>query len=205
MRKIIFLDFDGVISIPKPAAHYRRIFKKDKAYNWYDLDQRCVGFINLIAAKTGAQVVISSSWRKLLGDTIEEAYTKLRDNNIWVELHPDWKTSYHLNKEEFAIARSLPGAPSIGTEYCRGDEVAFWLNEHQATDYIIFDDEDDFWEEQKKDHLVLCDPNDGLTYNILMHYDKKFRFMYRKAIDWPDANIDWNSSQGREMMLPRHR
>jgi hypothetical protein len=51
MRRVIFLDFDGVLA---PIRRWDR---------YGDLDPACVQVLNEIVAQAGADVVVSSTWR----------------------------------------------------------------------------------------------------------------------------------------------
>ena len=131
--KVIFLDFDGVITIP-PKWHIRA----DK-----------IKYIKRIIDKTNAKIVVSSSWRM---DTIEETIDKMirrpkrcprnRMLNWFIDNLYDVTHTY----------RSL-----------RGQEIEDWLNEHNDIEnYVIIDDDDDFLDSQLY-HFVETNFEDGIT------------------------------------------
>ena len=105
--KVIFLDYDGVLN------------------NWGTTtktidgiltmaDKQLVARLNLIIERTGAKLVLSSSWR----------------------LFPDWERAMELSgiKEKF-LGRT-------GKDHdLRGEEIDAWLNDHpEVTKYAIIDD-----------------------------------------------------------------
>lgn len=55
MRKILFLDCDGVIN-------NRQSFLEEKS-NTFPTDPKCVELVNLILDETGCEIVLSSTWR----------------------------------------------------------------------------------------------------------------------------------------------
>jgi len=58
MRRVIFLDIDGVLA---PIRAWDR---------YGDLDRACIEVLNQIVARAGAEVVVSSTWR--YGKTVAE-------------------------------------------------------------------------------------------------------------------------------------
>ena len=55
----------------------------------------------------------------------------------------------------------------------RGEEIAAWLEEHpEVTQYVIFDDDFDMTEEQKKKHFVQTHWNTGITHK---HIEKALK------------------------------
>lgn len=115
MKKIIFLDIDGVICV-----------------NWMDfVDEFGHGFnkdyvnnLQKIIDKTGAKIVLSSTWRK----------------------------AGLSNMQRMWEMRDLPGelidvTPVFNTS--RGEEIAEYLRENPCDKYVIIDDDSDFLPEQK--------------------------------------------------------
>ncbi len=110
MEKIIFLDIDGVIlSGNDLRKHGRRYLCPDR-----------VKMINDLCEKTGAKVVISSSWRII--ENIKLFFECF-------DLHDDWRTD--------------------NGKGCRGDQIERWINDHRVLSYVIFDDDSDMLETQK--------------------------------------------------------
>ena len=128
--KYLFLDIDGVLN---HEMWYKDniIFHKDKFKKWWEscFDPDCVDRLNNILRKTGARLVVSSSWRHDL----------------------DLKTYF----ETFNITTDFDITPSIhGAD--RGEEIDLFLKNHPCDNYAILDDDMDFTEDQLKKHFVHC-------------------------------------------------
>lgn len=61
MKKLIFLDFDGVLN---HESYWQEGRHEGKEFPHSHLDERCVKRLNNIIDKTGAEVVISTTWRE---------------------------------------------------------------------------------------------------------------------------------------------
>lgn len=128
MRKIIFLDVDGVLNSEEFS---RWLFDNhEKKYRGYELlDQRAILCLQDIVFVTGAEIVLSSSWR--LSSKCSE---QLRQ-----QLLP-----YGLQFIDKTI--SLPYED-------RGEEIKEWLSRHpDVSHYVILDDDSDMFD--IKDHLI---------------------------------------------------
>lgn len=140
--KIIFLDFDGVMD----TARYELILRISgrlsvDAYGTI-FDPECVWSLRQIIDKTGAKIVVSSSWKDLL------SFEELLD--MWEK-------------------RDLPGEVIGTTPYTlecrnRGDEIDLWLKECQEEcQYVILDDIDGSnFNEHQLERLVVVDTVKGL-------------------------------------------
>ena len=134
--KVIFLDVDGVLNT---------IFTIRTTHGFTFVDTRKVLRLRNIVERTGAQLVLSSTWR--LADT------------------PINKICYDILKAEFERVRCPVWIDC--TPYFPGRkrqvEIYSWLQQHaEVEDFIILDDleEELRW---YKDHLVLTNKFDGLT------------------------------------------
>lgn len=145
MKRFVFLDFDGVMD----TVHYTNwlyregIPEGDRYGVLFDPD--CIRNLRNIIDATGAEIVITSSWK---------------DTLTYSQFLQMWKD------------RDLPGFVTDVTPTCssrRGDEIASWLEIFQEMsggenyEYVIIDDlgEKDFNEAQL-DHLVSVDSFYGL-------------------------------------------
>ena len=126
MRRVIFLDIDGVLA---PIRRWDR---------YGDLDPACIQVLNEIAARGGADVVVSSTWR--YDKTVAELQEILESAGF---------TGCVLDKTPI-------GAPGAN----RGEEIAAWLAEHAVGGYVIIDDHVGMGE--LRTHLVLTHPARGL-------------------------------------------
>lgn len=151
MKRFIFLDFDGVMN----TYHYcnqlylEGLPEGDKFGVLFDPE--CVRNLGEIIERTGAEIVISSSWKATM---------------TYAQILQMWKD------------RNLPGFVTDVTPTCsrhRGDEIASWLGIFQEIsggeeyEYVIIDDlgEEDFNEDQLN-HLVTVDWY-GLTEEAMQH------------------------------------
>jgi hypothetical protein len=140
--KIIFLDVDGVLN-----WHDFLI----KSQSCFVVDPACVRRVNVIAARTGAQICISSTWRLFFDET--QKILK----------------SAGLNVPIVGRTADLP-------DHGRGVEIREWMNPSELSlgsgarkpsepfeieSFVIIDD-CDFGGELTKRHLVRTSMKDGL-------------------------------------------
>ncbi|KKM28010.1 hypothetical protein LCGC14_1569000 [marine sediment metagenome] len=137
--KIIFLDIDGVLNTISNWGS-RPIEKR--------FSSECVAALNRITEYTGAKIVISSSWKNIMG------YQELSDllHSVGIKGEIVGKTS--LVK--------LSGGP-------RGEEIEKFICEYRKSEYdvssfVILDDNTDMG--SISSHLVWCDPETGLTKEL---------------------------------------
>ena len=120
MRRIIFLDFDGVLN-----TEYYQGLLQFQGKQWQDqygafFDPRAVRQLKRVIDTTGADIVVESSWKYLGLEAMQEL----------------WRV------------RNLPGrvidiTPSLTDNASKGEEIAAWLSEYATPDarYVIIDDE----------------------------------------------------------------
>lgn len=123
MKKLIFLDFDGVITTLKSG---------------WKLDPEKLELLGRILEGTGAELVISSSWRS---HTIESTIAILKDKNRFFNGGIEFP---FCDKIIGVTKRLLP--KTFKSQYCRGDEIDLWLKENtnEPVKYLILDDDRDF-------------------------------------------------------------
>lgn len=150
--KVIFLDFDGVITVPETKWHLSTIHMKR---------------LGKILDATGASIIVSSSWRY---GGIERLLENITDPNYFLcrplESNPNIGTFLYPEKIIDVTPTIIMGKPSYSeTGVDRGYEIDAWLrsNKHfEIESYLIIDDDSDFLEEQKK-HFVHTNYRKGLT------------------------------------------
>ena len=142
--KTIFVDVDGVLNCSKTQK------RLDICHEFSFVDTRKVLRLRDIVERTGAKLVLSSTWR--FGADPKAFYLE--------------KMAYCELLEEFRRVRCpvwtdiTPYLPSTK----RWQEINAWLILHPEVDeFIILDDwgEDEF--RPMMDRLVKCDPHKGLT------------------------------------------
>ena len=149
MRKIIFLDIDGVLS--------PRWWNSDKQSDNYGclFDAKAVANLAKIVEETDAEIVISSSWKDM---GLVELQNMWRDRDLpgkIVDITPDYMSDELLLKEDSSNMDYL---------YERGSEIQGWLLLHgdDVSRYVIIDDMDDILPEQQS-HFLQTDPEFGIT------------------------------------------
>lgn len=135
MNKIIFLDFDGVVTTLKSHWH---------------LDKEKMEMVKQICDATGAKIVISSSWRRYtLEQTIELITTKQIESGFEPFLFPELVIDVTARMYAFKS-----GNRETYYGLYRGVEIEQWLSEHQnVTNYVILDDDSDMLLCQKQNFI----------------------------------------------------
>ena len=134
--KVIFLDFDGVITVPP------KWFIKAEKLKW----------LKKIVDETGAKIVISSSWRCGVPPSLKETIEKMIGRP---------KRCPHNRMLNWFIDNLYDVTPIYSSP--RGREIQAWLEQHPDTEnYVILDDDGDMLIEQSY-HFVQTNYEDGLT------------------------------------------
>ena len=143
--KAIFLDIDGVIVTPTSLQSNAALGREPEEFR---CDRVSLAYLGQLVARTGAKVVLSSSWRGDL-DTRDPLLGAIVGNL----LHQLESVGAPL----FDVTPSLPGAD-------RSAEIGAWLDEHPCKAYVILDDRARFEErpDVAKGHLVLIENSDGI-------------------------------------------
>jgi len=136
---VIFLDFDGVVNTPmwnEDGTRCRYGMPYDNKVNNF----QAVQWVSEFCQKYNYSIVVTSTWR--MDKNWKECLINggLRDG---IDI---------LGKTKVLHAR-------------RGDEVNLYLSEHpEVTNYLIFDDEDDF-DNKQKDRLIKTRDDVGFSEN----------------------------------------
>jgi len=132
--KIIFLDFDGVIT------NYESGFK---------LNPDKLKLLGKIIDITGCNLVISSTWRS---NDVKTTIEKLSD-----------PLDYYNNGIVFPFCDKIVGVTDRINQAKRGVEIAKWIKDNNFIgQYVILDDMGEMLEEQKP-YFVMTDLWEGLT------------------------------------------
>ncbi len=137
--KIIFLDFDGVIS----TYEKRWRFDMKKLY-----------LLKEIVDKTDAKIVVTSSWKRGFTEVdnfIKSFYNKPRNKDLKNVTIFDW------------FANSIYDITDNNGSW-RGDEIQRWIDKHneEIESYVILDDDSDFHDNQLF-NFVQTDTYEGIT------------------------------------------
>lgn len=153
MRKIIFLDIDGVLNTQDWHSRMTKDTPRDE-FGWA-FDPVAVENLTHIVKETGASIVISSSW-KFLGLAKLREMWKIRNlPGIVLDITPNTVS------DELLLNANLD---EMELGVCRGNEIKEWLSRHKGkvSNYVIIDDFDDMLPEQE-DHVVLTNTLIGIT------------------------------------------
>lgn len=141
--KIIFCDVDGVLNNLTQQMISDSGLSLNPLDNFYS---ESVSLLNRLCRETGALVVISSSWRKII---------RLRTQ--WNDIFQLWCKK--LDEECFIKVYDLTGSSDNGF---RGREINNFISIHtqfkSIERYVIIDDESDFYPNQPR---VKCSPYKG--------------------------------------------
>lgn len=139
--KVIFLDFDGVITTYKSK---------------WKIDMNKIKIINDICDKTNAKIVVTSTWRiGHRGDVL--AFNEYLTQYI---VKHNYLDNVQDTFDKF-IGNIVGMTDSVGT--CRGNEIKFYMNEHpDVENYVILDDDSDMCDYQLF-NFVQTDTYEGIT------------------------------------------
>lgn len=129
--KVIFLDFDGVITIPETKWH---------------ISLEHIKRIKKICDETGAKLVISSSWQRYAGTKNET-----REERVENWLNGILMKGYRGVIKKFFKDYTYDMSGRFYGEYgnVRGSDIKSWLKRNPNVDnYVIIDDEGDILDEQ---------------------------------------------------------
>lgn len=148
MKPIIFLDIDGVLNSTRWLLHINR---SSEPYPRVHIDPVAVAVLDEIAREAGdAEVVISSSWRKL--HPFEYMCDALQRNGLEAKI-------VGVTPDFFALRHERDNKP-----YVRGDEIQAWLDQNFANNrqFVIFDDDSDMGHLLPR--LIRTSGDDGLFW-----------------------------------------
>lgn len=142
--KIIFLDIDGVLNNTKYVLDLieNKKITQGNCNIFHIFDPICVDNLANVVKKTGAQIVLSSTWRG--------SYKKGDMDKVTID--------YWLNT--FRIPLPIDITPYLGSK--RGYEIQSWLDNHpDVENFVILDDDTDMVHLMNK--LAHCKNEEGLT------------------------------------------
>lgn len=145
-NKFVFLDIDGVLNseyfYSLTASGDRSLVCESNLLDSYtkeNIDRKAVERVLRICSETGAEIVLTSSWRL--------------DNQCF----------YRLLPTGMVIHRQTPSLLwKYGTTCCRGQEIDEYLKKFPSERYCILDDDTDMLEYQLP-HFIQIDSCFGLT------------------------------------------
>ena len=151
--KVIFLDIDGVLNTGWWYTQMDRNTPKDK-YG-YAFDPNSVANLKKIIDETGADIVISSSWKSFGLSELEEMWQDRGLPGKLIGITPNSVS------DEMLLNADLDHMELFSI---RGMEIKEWLTNHgkRVSNYVIIDDMDNMLSEQKP-HFVRTNSEVGIT------------------------------------------
>ena len=151
MIKVIFLDIDGVLNPKwwerkKPADRFGCAFAP-----------KTISCLAKIVKETKAEIVISSSWKLMGLQTLQDMWKERKLPGNIIDITPNYMS------DELLLNAGMSDS-DIDSLDIRGIEIKGWLVLHGAdvSNYVIIDDMDDILSEQQS-HFVQTDPEFGIT------------------------------------------
>ena len=151
MRKVVFLDIDGVLNTKWWYTQMDRNTPKDK-YG-YAFDPNAVSNLKKIIDETGADIVISSSWKSFGISELEDMWQDRGLPGKLIGITPNSVS------DEMLLNADLDHMELFSI---RGMEIKEWLSKKGISHYVIIDDMDNMLQEQKS-HFVQTNPEVGIT------------------------------------------
>lgn len=157
MKKILFLDIDGVLnSIDNMNSLYvihNLIDRNQKTRDQYGhlFDERCVRYLKWIVHETKCKIVITSTWRKDGLLKLQNMWSGRNLPGVIIDVTPNTVDQRIIN---------MYGAVEDNAD--RGFEIQQWLEENNWDRYCIVDDDSDMLSHQME-HLVNTDSRIGLN------------------------------------------
>ena len=122
---VIFLDIDGVVctTLSTRLSALLRLPMERQLF-----DPIALFWLRWLARRTGAEIVLCSSWRDAL--TVDDPLCRAFIGNLYGR----------LARNGTPIADAAPRLPSGD----KGEEILAWLAEHPGRRYVVLDDHDCF-------------------------------------------------------------
>lgn len=149
MKKVIFLDFDGVLTSDANTFRCRLEHKPKNLFGIDWFDPSCLSALQRIVDRTGAFIVVSSSWRELGRDCLLRIWDELDmpgelygTTPIWVLTKKEaieqwlqdneWDKYVILDDAEMGMANSYQTNKVTGLTAADADRVIEMLNNNQS-------------------------------------------------------------------------
>ncbi len=155
MNKILFLDIDGVLNTERQHDHCVEKGIAPVDGFGYAFDPVAVANLKKIVDETGADIVISSSWKFWGLSTMQKLWARRDLPGQVIDITPNTVSDELLLSVDLS-SMELPAG--------KGSEIKEWLsdNGNPVSRYAILDDVPDMLPEQQS-HFVQTDPRVGIT------------------------------------------
>ncbi len=139
--KVVFLDIDGVLN--------SRIYdRKRNLHEMSNIDESRIPLVKKIVDRTGAKIVLSSTWR----EHWDKVADKCGEDGVYIN-----RTFAKFGLEIY------DKTPDLGSDFDRPDEIKAWLGSAKecVESFVIIDDYRYAWAELS-DKFVKTNPHFGL-------------------------------------------
>lgn len=155
MRKVVFLDIDGVLNTERQHWHCQMNGIAPVDRFGYAFDPKAVANLATILTEAGAELVISSSWKSIGITNIVDLWEERGLPGTIIGITPNTVSDVFLLNADLDNLELMP---------IRGLEIKEWLAKHgkQVSHYAIIDDESGMLPEQLS-HFVQTNPQFGIT------------------------------------------
>lgn len=153
MKNIIFLDIDGVLNTEWWHLNKGKNTHQDQYGDTFD--PKAVANLALIIEKTGAEIVISSSWKFSGLESMQAMWRERKLPGKVIDITPNTVSDEILLKADPEELDKMP---------LKGYDIEEWLskNGEQVKNYIILDDENNFLPYQWS-NLIRTNPEYGIS------------------------------------------
>jgi hypothetical protein len=124
MRKIIFLDIDGVIATPETIIG-----------GGWGITPKCENMLAYIIKNTNAEIVLTSSWRL---PTLEETISYMTEHGFHL--------SEHITGVTIRAYKYLDKTSKIHLSIPRGVEIKQWIDTHLKYPWYAYPERQKEWE-----------------------------------------------------------
>lgn len=162
--KVIFLDIDGVLNSENHVKELKALVEQgkrtEKVFRRWDLPYKGTLLpLQKIINETGAEIVLSSSWRhnpdriRKLNNCFRRYGFQITDKTCYgVDLKEVVEMGFDVDKC-YSVHDYSNGKPSEKWTSDRGAEIAYWLKQHpEVESFVILDDDvadiDQYYEKQ---------------------------------------------------------
>ena len=136
MKKVIFLDIDGVLNSSRTL------------YEDISLEDYLISNLKELVDKTGAKIILSSSWR-LSTEAVATLMDRLDKFGLAISgmtcdgVDLDWLEKYEFDATKKYLDTKFDWDENrqIKITHDRGAEIFKWLHDHDDCAYVILDDE----------------------------------------------------------------